>query len=209
MNQNFKIKKAFFKANAKNTGAALIIDTNVNSKDSTRIDTYLKIVRQVSWDDKNKTGTFKDNMEKPGQFANISLSVDEMSSIIYAIDSKTKFSAYHAYNDKATTLNLIKKEYTDKDGVTSDYFILNINQDPKNKDAAISISLSMGEMQTIRVIAEEVVRNSLYAGSQKANSDSSGTGEQTRQSTTAKAPAPVPAAAAVTVGTEEDDDLPF
>lgn len=203
------MKKAFFKAKNTNKGAALMIDTNVNSKDSSRIDTYFKIVRQVSWDEKNKTGTFKDNMEKPGQFANISLSVDEMSSIIYAIDSKTKFSAYHAYNDKATSLLLFKTEHTDKDGVVSDYFILTINQNPKDKDSAISISLSMGEMQTIKIMAEEVIKNSLYAANtSNVGSDSKGTGQQTQQpAQQAKAPAPVPQPVAASVG--EEDDLPF
>lgn len=203
------MKKAFFKANAKNTGAALIIDTNINlAKDKKRIDTYLKIVRQVSWDEKNKTGTFKDNMEKPGQFANISLSVDELASIIYAIDSKTKFSAYHAYNEKATTLNLIKTEYTDKNGVSNDYFVLNINQDPKNKDSAISISLSMGEIQTLKILAQEVVRNSLYLESM-IGSDSKGTGDYNQQASTKNTKAPEPEPVAVTVSSTDEEDLPF
>ncbi|MGA0317724.1 MAG: hypothetical protein ACO3LB_08575 [Flavobacteriaceae bacterium] len=93
-----------YKPNPRNTGCAFSCDIgSSNQKGEPCV--YVRAVRQFSWDDKKKTGSFSQNSKNPEASISIKLNEVEIGGLINAIENHTEFSAYHSYEDNKTQIS--------------------------------------------------------------------------------------------------------
>lgn len=88
---------SFYKPNSKNTGTACSFA--VNPKDGS---VWGSLIKQFSWNENKKIGSFSDNQNNPNKSVKIKFSTTEAAGIIDAIERNTEFSAYHN-SEKQTT----------------------------------------------------------------------------------------------------------
>jgi hypothetical protein len=87
----------YYKPNSKNTGTACSF--SVNSKDSS---IWSSLIKQSSWNEAKKIGSFSDNQNNPNKSVKIKFSLTEAAGILDAIERNAEFSAYHT-SEKQTT----------------------------------------------------------------------------------------------------------
>ena len=92
---------SFYKPNSKNTGTACSF--SVNPKDGS---IWSSLIKQSSWNEKTKTGSFIDNKDNPQKSAKIKYSITEVSGLLEALDKNTEFSAYHSSEQQITKIKL-------------------------------------------------------------------------------------------------------
>lgn len=93
-----------YKPNPRNTGCAFGCDIGSgNQKGEPYV--YIRAVRQFSWDDKKKTGSFSQNSKNPEASISIKLNEVEIGGLIHAIEKYTEFKAYHSYQDNKTQIS--------------------------------------------------------------------------------------------------------
>tara|TARA_Y100000593_G_scaffold95031_1_gene198580 strand:+ start:28591 stop:29148 length:558 start_codon:yes stop_codon:yes gene_type:complete len=83
----------FYKANPRVTGTACSF--YLNPRDNVFFSTMIK---QDSWDDKRRIGSFSKNKDNPSKKVNIKFSAMELAGIIDAFESNREFSGYHGSN---------------------------------------------------------------------------------------------------------------
>ena len=88
---------SFYKPNSKNTGTACSF--TVNTKDAS---IWGSLIKQSSWNDAKKIGSFSENQNNPNKSVKIKFSLTEAAGILDAIERNTEFSAYHT-SEKQTT----------------------------------------------------------------------------------------------------------
>ena len=81
---------SFYKPNKKNSGAACSLSWN--AKESA---VYISMIKQHSWNDAKRNGSFKENFNNPNAKLNFKLSIAEVAEIINTIERRTEFSGYH------------------------------------------------------------------------------------------------------------------
>ena len=86
----------FYKPNAKNTGSACSF--SYNKKDKAL---WVNFVKQASWNDSSKTGTFKGS--GPDKKANSKFSVTDLAGLVHAIETNSEFSNFHGTKERNTT----------------------------------------------------------------------------------------------------------
>jgi hypothetical protein len=79
---------SFYKPNSKNTGTACSF--SVNSKDAS---IWSSLIKQSSWNENTKTGSFSDNRDNPQKSAKIKFSITEAAGLLEALDKNIEFSA--------------------------------------------------------------------------------------------------------------------
>lgn len=127
----------FYKANKSVKGAAASL--SFNSKDA---GIYIELIRQVSWDDSKRTGTFKG-----GDKCNLKLSMSEAGGILRAIEQKEEFpSAYHSFPGGSTQISF--KPY-EKDGSFSG-FGLSVLRKKDGSESRFLLGFSPSESIVIR-----------------------------------------------------------
>ena len=94
-NINYMI--SFYKPNSKNTGTACSF--TVNTKDAS---IWGSLIKQSSWNDAKKIGSFSENQNNPSKSVKIKFSLTEAAGILDAIERNVEFSAYHT-SEKQTT----------------------------------------------------------------------------------------------------------
>lgn len=109
---------SFFSPTSKNTGSALYV--SFNSKEG---NVFLKFVKQTSWDDKTKRGSFKD-----GKWLNFKLSQDETADLLRAIRNSGECSFYHTFEGNSTTGSFRYYE-VERDGKKKSGFGLTVKKD--------------------------------------------------------------------------------
>lgn len=142
------MKKVLYKANKSNSGA--LFDLTFNSKEGAL---FVKAIKQAGWDDKNKTGSFKDNAGSESRgTGNITVKMDvgEISAIAYAIENQRSVDFY-PYN---------KGFYHNSDnGSTQISFTFNENKGAfffslKKDDNKFAVGLSLAEAYNIKLLIE-------------------------------------------------------
>lgn len=113
----------FYKSNAKVTGHACSF--NFSEKDSC---VYVNLIKQASWDDSKKRGTFGKNAKDPLKSCNFKLSADEMCGVMHAINSNTEFKIFHS-NPNQKTIGSFKPYVKGEDQLG---YGLSINKQPQN-----------------------------------------------------------------------------
>lgn len=90
---------SFYKPNSKNTGTACSF--SVNSKDGS---IWSSLIKQSSWNENTKTGSFSDNRDNPQKSAKIKFSITETAGLLEALDKNIEFSAYHSSDKQVTKI---------------------------------------------------------------------------------------------------------
>ena len=97
-----------YKPNRANKGSACSFNVYEDGDDSC---VYAEIIRQVSWDDKKKTGSFRD-----GEKVSVKFNWKELCSLKRALGKNREKSFFHAFGDSQTQI-FFKKYVKDDEQV--------------------------------------------------------------------------------------------
>ena len=132
----------YYKPNSKNTGCAFSFDIGANNKNQEPC-VYVRAIKQHSWNDKTRTGSFSENAKDPDKSISIKLNEIEVGGLIFAIEKYKEFSAFHSYEDNKTSISF--KPYKKKDG--ADAFSFGVTRNSANK---FGIGIDMSEAYGLR-----------------------------------------------------------
>lgn len=96
----------FYKPQKSGNGTCATFECNTSQEDTKKNGFYINLLKQHSWDDSNKTGSFKENVNIPDKHKKIKLNDLEICSFLQVIesDSKRKFSTVHKNGNKTTPI---------------------------------------------------------------------------------------------------------
>ena len=92
---------SFYKPNSKNTGTACSF--SVNPKDES---IWSSLIKQSSWNESKKIGSFSENQNNPNKSVKIKFSLAEAAGMLDALERQTEFSAYHTSEKQSTQIKL-------------------------------------------------------------------------------------------------------
>lgn len=92
---------SFYKPNNKNTGTACSF--SVNPKDES---IWSSLIKQSSWNDSKKIGSFSENQNNPNKSVKIKFSLVEAAGMLNALEKNVEFSAYHTSEKQSTQIKL-------------------------------------------------------------------------------------------------------
>lgn len=92
---------SFYKPNSKNTGTACSF--SVNPKDES---IWSSLIKQSSWNDQKKIGSFSENQNNPNKSVKIKFSLVEAAGILDSLERNSEFSAYHSSEKQTTKIKL-------------------------------------------------------------------------------------------------------
>jgi len=92
---------SFYKPNSKNTGTACSF--SVNAKDNS---IWGSLIKQSSWNDAKKIGSFSENQNNPNKSVKVKFSLTEAAGLLDALERNTEFSAYHTSEKQITKIKL-------------------------------------------------------------------------------------------------------
>jgi hypothetical protein len=92
---------SFYKPNSKNTGTACSF--SVNSKDNS---VWGSLIKQSSWNDAKKIGSFSENQNNPNKSVKVKFSLTEAAGLLDALERNVEFSAYHTSEKQITKIKL-------------------------------------------------------------------------------------------------------
>jgi hypothetical protein len=98
-------KLPFYRANKMKTGVAVSFNYGFN-KDKTSLDLYVNGIKQATWNESTKSGTFGANSSDPTKTINMKFSDTEVAGIIRAVEKQGFWSAYHKSPNGVTTASL-------------------------------------------------------------------------------------------------------
>lgn len=90
---------SFYKPNSKNTGTACSF--SVNPKDNS---IWSSLIKQSSWNEKTKSGSFSDNKDNPQKSVKIKYSLTEAAGILDALERNAEFSTFHSSEKQSTQI---------------------------------------------------------------------------------------------------------
>lgn len=90
---------SFYKPNSKNTGTACSF--SVNPKDQS---IWSSLIKQSSWNDSKKIGSFSENQNNPNKSVKIKFSLTEAAGLLDALEKSLEFSAYHTSEKQSTQI---------------------------------------------------------------------------------------------------------
>lgn len=90
---------SFYKPNSKNTGTACSF--TVNTKDGS---IWSSLIKQSSWNESKKIGSFSDNQNNPNKSVKIKFSLTETAGLLDALERNAEFSAYHTSDKQITRI---------------------------------------------------------------------------------------------------------
>jgi hypothetical protein len=119
----------FYKPNPKNTGTACSF--RVSPKDDC---VFVNLIKQSSWDETKKRGSFSGNSQNPKMSASLKLNSMEMGEIISAIRRNSEFSGFHDSSKQITKIRFSPYKRASKENpeeVTQVGFSLSISKESK------------------------------------------------------------------------------
>tara|TARA_R100000152_G_C6779349_1_gene210907 strand:+ start:2734 stop:3219 length:486 start_codon:yes stop_codon:yes gene_type:complete len=147
----------YYKPNSKNTGCAVSFDIGPNNKNQEPC-VYVRAVKQHSWNQAKRTGSFSENAKDPEKSLSIKLNEIEVGGLIHAIEKYKDFSAFHSYEDNKTSISF--KPYQKKDG--TDAFSFGITRNSSNKfGIGVEISEAYGLREFLKFFLQELYLNRL------------------------------------------------
>jgi hypothetical protein len=134
----------YYKPNPKVSGSACSFWCN--AKESAIFGSFIK---QSSWNDKTKTGSFKANKEKPNASTQFKFNQTEAAAILDSIETNRPFSAYHSTSKQVTKFNF--KPYL-KDGhqVGFSYSVNKEDKEDSTNKANFIIGLTYPEARMLK-----------------------------------------------------------
>lgn len=91
----------FYKPNSKNSGTACSF--SVNPKDQS---IWSSLIKQASWNDSKKIGSFSENQNNPNKSVKLKFSLTEAAGLLDALERNSEFSAYHTSEKQSTQIKL-------------------------------------------------------------------------------------------------------
>ena len=84
---------SFYKPNSKNTGTACS-------------SVWGSLIKQSSWNDSKKIGSFSENQNNPNKSVKVKFSLTEAAGLLDALERNAEFSAYHTSEKQITKIKL-------------------------------------------------------------------------------------------------------
>lgn len=134
----------YYKPNSKNTGTACSF--SVNAKDSS---IWSSLIKQSSWNEAKKIGSFSDNQNNPNKSVKIKFSLTEAAGILDAIERNTEFSAYHT-SEKQTTQIKFSPYIRDEKQVGFSYMVSKSDKQNSENKQSYLIGLYFSEARLLR-----------------------------------------------------------
>lgn len=134
----------YYKPNSKNTGTACSF--SVNSKDGS---IWSSLIKQNSWDESKKIGSFSGNQNNPSKSVKIKFSLNEAAGILDAIERSTEFSAYHT-SEKQTTQIKFAPYIKDEKQVGFSYMVSKSDKQNSENKQSYLIGLYFSEARLLR-----------------------------------------------------------
>jgi hypothetical protein len=96
----------FYKPQKSGNGTCATFENTSSSEDQKKNGFYINLLKQHSWNDSSKTGSFKENVNNPEKHKKIKLNDLELCNILYVLESNSekKFSTVHKSGDKTTPI---------------------------------------------------------------------------------------------------------
>lgn len=131
----------FYKPNSSNKGVA--VSVALNPKDA---GIYFSFIKQYSWDNVKKIGSFKENKDNLKAKKNIKINDIEAAGIIRSIEKEEKWSAYHKFNENSG-VSISFSPYV-KENVMSGFGLRIV--DSKDKENVFSVGFTNDESVKLR-----------------------------------------------------------
>jgi hypothetical protein len=103
----------FYKPNPKNTGTGCSF--NFAAKDDC---IYINLIKQSSWDESKKRGSFSGNAQNPKMSASVKISSTEVGDIISAMRRNSEFNGFHDSPKQVTRIKFSPYNRPSKDNPT-------------------------------------------------------------------------------------------
>ena len=133
----------FYKPNPKTTGSACSFWSNI--KEGSLFGSFIK---QSSWNDKTKTGSFKSNKENPSASTQFKFNQNEVAAIIDCIETDREFSAYHSTPKQVTRFKFT--HYSNSKGrVGFSYSVNKEDKEDSTNKASFVIGLTFAEARLL------------------------------------------------------------
>ena len=154
----------FYKPNAKVTGTACSFWTTDDGS------IMSSMIKQDSWDDSRKRGSFSKNKDNPNKKVIIKLNVTEAGSIVDALESGRKWSGYHQSKNQVTKINFGPYERNGEQ-VGYSYSVNKEDKEDSTNKTSFIIGFTFGEGVVlreglIRAIKESMDSNDNYTKSE-------------------------------------------
>lgn len=195
--------KSFFKANkdvTKGSWTTLRLTKDKNSKPAF----YVQIVKQHSWNESEKKGSFSENMRNQDKSISVKLSQEELAEISMSIQDRANTNSLVHKTDKATVQISMNHFTTERDGKTYKGHSLSI----KRGEDIFKANFSYAEAEVIKMLfAASVLEISRmeFEEDQKRAAASSGSSTYSNNSNSGSSkPSSKEESSPV-----DDDDLPF
>jgi len=134
----------FYKPNQKTTGSACSFWSNI--KEGSLFGSFIK---QSSWNDKTKTGSFKSNKENPSASTQFKFNQNEVAAIIDCIETDREFSAYHSTPKQVTRFKFTP--YSNSKGrVRFSYSVNKEDKEDSTNKASFVIGLTFAEARLLK-----------------------------------------------------------
>ena len=141
-----------YKPNSQNTGTAFGFRIGTQGKNEEPC-LYMTAVKQASWDQKKRSGSFSSNSKNPDKSAIVKFNEFEIGGFIYAIDKYEKFGAFHSFDDNSTGISL--SPYSKKDGTNA--FSFTVTRNSSNKfGMGIEMSEAYSLSQYFKFVLESI-----------------------------------------------------
>lgn len=152
----------FYKPNSRNTGSACSfwVDGQKSIMSS--------LIKQASWNDKTRIGSFSENKDNPKAKVLVKLSPSEAAEIIDAIERNSSFDAYHRSSKQVAKINFSpyhkKQKQEDGSWVTVgdqlgfSYRISKEDADDSTSKISIVVGLNWGEARLLKMYLEEALK---------------------------------------------------
>ena len=134
----------FYKPNPKNSGSACSF--SYSKKDKA---VWVNFVKQATWNDQTKTGTFKSS--GPDKKANSKFNITEVAGVVRAIEQNSEFGNFHGNKERNTTFKFCP--YL-RDGKQVGYsFSLNQNDSQANVKKSFIIGFTFEEGRMLKELS--------------------------------------------------------
>lgn len=180
----------FYKPNPRNSGSACSF---YKTRDGAIM---FSIIKQASWDDSKKTGSFQKNKTDPKGNVKVKLSLAEVAGILESIDKDSEFKEFHNSANQTTQIRFAP--YLDKNTNERKGFSLSVSKQTKDSQDKLSfvIGLTFKEARLLREYLVYIIHDS-FANPIKGKGDREEGEGQIETPETPKAQAPK----------EQSDDL--
>jgi hypothetical protein len=135
---------SFYKPNSKNTGTACSF--SVNQKDES---IWSSLIKQSSWNENKKIGSFSENQNNPNKSVKIKFSPTEAAGILDAIERRGEFSAFHTSEKQSIQIKFAPYIKDDKQVGFSYVVNKTDKQNSENKQSYL-IGLYFNEARLLR-----------------------------------------------------------